>query len=221
MSSNRVVIFGAGGVAEVVHVCMQQDSDLEVIGFVVDDAYCSDDEFRGLPLVRSTLVTERFPPAECSMFVAMSYQGMNVVRRDKCAWARDLGYQLQSYVSTRATTFGDLRIGDNCLILENNTIQPFVSIGSNVFVWSGNHIGHHSTIGSDVFVSSHCVVSGNCTVGERSFLGVNSTVQDGVRIGEACFVGPTSLVRSDLGDEAVLIVEETPPQRLRSRHLRF
>lgn len=221
MSSNRVVIFGSGGIAEIVHVCMQQDSDLDVVGFVVDDDYWSDSKFRGLPLVRSTLVTDHFPPDECSMFVAMSYQGMNAVRRDKCSWARSLGYRLQSYVSTRATTVGDVKIGDNCLILENNTIQPFVSIGSNVVLWSGNHIGHHSTIGNDVFVSSHCVVSGNCTVGDRSFLGVNSTVQDGVRIGDACFVGPTSLVRSDLEDEAVLIVEETAPRRLRSRHLRF
>ncbi len=45
-------------------------------------------------------------------------------------------------------------------LLEDNTIQPFVSIG-NVTLWSGNHIGHHSTIHDHYSVSYRrirCVV---------------------------------------------------------------
>ena len=52
--------------------------------------------------------------------------------------------------------------GDNCFILEDNTVQPFVTIGNNVTLWSGNHIGHDSVIEDDCFISSHVVVSGTC-----------------------------------------------------------
>ena len=54
------------------------------------------------------------------------------------------GYTLISYVSSKATTFPGFTCGDNCFILEDNTIQPFVTIGNNVVMWSGNHIGHHT-----------------------------------------------------------------------------
>ena len=111
--------------------------------------------------------------------------------------------------------------GDNCLILEDNSVQPFVTMGKNVFLWSGNHIGHHSVLEDDVYVSSHCVVSGNCRIGRGSFLGVNCTIQDNVAVGSECFVGPQSLVRHDLSPGTVLISTSTPAQKVSSRNLRL
>src|SRR2546423_10208 len=74
------------------------------------------------------------------------------------------GYRFISYVSSHSTSFPGTSIGDNCFILEDNTIQPFVTIGNNVVMWSGNHIGHHSTIGDHVFIASHVVLSGRAIV---------------------------------------------------------
>jgi NDP-sugar pyrophosphorylase family protein len=48
-------------------------------------------------------------------------------------------------------------LGENCLVLEDNTIQPFASIGRNVTLWSGNHIGHHAQIRDHCFIASHVV----------------------------------------------------------------
>ena len=100
------------------------------------------------------------------MFVALSYAKLNAVRKEKYLAAKALGYRLASYVSPRATVLNDGRIGDNCFILEDNTIQPFVTIGNNVTLWSGNHIGHHSTIRDHCFIASHVVVSGGVEIGE-------------------------------------------------------
>jgi len=217
--SRPVVIFGSGALAELVCYLFKHDSDLEVAGFVVDQEYLQTDSFLGLPLVVSAELDSRFPSTDFAMFVAVSYTKMNVVRSEKCDWARNRGYHLVSYVSSRATTFDNLPHGDNCLILEDNTVQPFVTLGDNVFLWSGNHIGHHSVIEDDVFVTSHCVVSGNCRIGRRSFLGVNCTVQDGVTLGEGCFVGPRSLVRQDLDSATVLVDDATQAHRISSRNL--
>lgn len=220
-ANNQVVVFGTGRVAELVHYYLTHDSDFEVAGFVVDDEYLSLSSFCGLPVATSSSANHKFPPEEFLMFVAVSYAAMNRLRSDKCEWARARGYELISYVSSQATTFSDLTHGDNCLILEDNTIQPFARLGDNVFLWSGNHIGHHSVIENNVFVSSHCVVSGNCTIGHHSFLGVNSTVQNDVEVGAECFVGPQSLVRHDLPPRSVLIAQSTSPQRISSSNLRM
>jgi sugar O-acyltransferase (sialic acid O-acetyltransferase NeuD family) len=217
--ARRILVYGVGQLAELAYYYFSIDSPHEVCGFVVDPEFSRASEFCGLPVIAPDLVIRNHSPRDVAMFVAISYTSMNHERRVKCDWARDNGYELISYVSTRATTFENLRIGDNCFILEDNTIQPFVTVGNNVIMWSGNHIGHHSVIEDDVFITSHCVVSGNCTVGRGSFLGVNCTIQNGIRVSEKSFVGPRTLVRTDTNAETVLVEEATKPLKTSSRAL--
>ena len=67
-----------------------------------------------------------YPPDRFKMFIAVSYARMNVVRAEKYFTARENGYDLVSYLSSRCTFLTDDPVGDNCFILEDNTIQPFV-----------------------------------------------------------------------------------------------
>src|SRR5207249_6188488 len=134
------------------------------------------------------------------IFVAVSYAKLNAVRAEKVATSRAKGYRVVSYLSSRATVFPGFEPKENCFILEDNTIQPFVSIGANVTLWSGNHIGHHSTIEDDVFLASHVVVSGGVRIGRGTFAGVNVTIRDHVTIGKNCVLGAGALVLEDLPD---------------------
>lgn len=218
-SARRVLVYGVGQLAELAHYYLSNDSPHEVCGFVVDPDYPHARQFCGLPVITPDSAIRDYSPPDVAMFVAISYTSMNHERRKKYDWARNNGYHLISYISTRATTFENLQIGDNCFVLEDNTIQPFVTVGNNVIMWSGNHIGHHSVIEDDVFIASHCVVSGNCTVGRGSFLGVNCTIQNGVRVNEKTFVGPRTLVRADTDVESVLIEDATRPMKTKSRAL--
>ena len=93
--------------------------------------------------------------------------------------------------------------GDNCFILEDNTIQPFVSIGNNVTLWSGNHIGHDSTIDDHCFIASHVVVSGHVRVGTRSASSAST---------RRCATRSRSRPRRSIGAGAV-IMKNTRSQR--------
>src|SRR3546814_4532198 len=66
------------------------------------------------------------------MHVALSYNRLNRLREDKYHSAKAAGYRLASYVCSRSVVWPDLSVGDNCFILENQTIQPTVKIGNNV-----------------------------------------------------------------------------------------
>jgi UDP-3-O-[3-hydroxymyristoyl] glucosamine N-acyltransferase len=114
----------------------------------------------------------------------------------------------------------DGRIGDNCFIFEDNTIQPFVTIGSNVTLWSGNHIGHHSTIKDHCFIASHVVVSGGVEIGECTFIGVNATLRDHIKIGERCVIGAGALLLADAEPEGVYIGAGTERSKVPSSRLR-
>ena len=173
----QIVLFGAGDIARLAHFYFSTDSDHEVVGFTADAEYCREDTFLDQ-------VTTRYPPAAFKMFVALSYARMNRVRAAKYHQMKALGYELVSYVSSRCSFLAQQPPGDNCFILEDNTVQPFVRIGSNVTLWSGNHIGHDSIIGDHCFISSHVVVSGHVSVAQGCFIGVNATLRDSISIAE-------------------------------------
>jgi sugar O-acyltransferase (sialic acid O-acetyltransferase NeuD family) len=130
------------------------------------------------------------------MFVALGYNKTNQIRQQRYKEAKEKGYQCATYISPRATYY-DTPVGDNCFILENNVIQPFVSIGNNVTLWSGNHIGHHTKIQDHCFISSHVVISGACNIGENCFLGVNATLRDNIKLDRFVVIGSGAIVMKD------------------------
>lgn len=134
-----------------------------------------------MPVVAFEDVAKNYPPDSYDFFVALSYSKLNAVRKEKFLAAKEMGYKLVSFISSRATVLNEGRIGENCFIFEDNTIQPFVTIGNNVTLWSGNHIGHHSVIQDHTFIASHVVISGGVEIGEQCFVGVNATLRDHIK----------------------------------------
>lgn len=208
----KVVVFGTGSFAECVNFYLTHDSSYEVVAFTVHGDRVGDQtELAGLPVVAFEDLTETYPPDDHDMFVAVGYAKVNHVRAAICEEAKGKGYSLISYVSSKATTWGDTKIGDNVFIFEDNTIQPFVSIGDDTVLWSGNHIGHHVTIGSHCFITSHVVISGHVKVGAYCFIGVNATVRDAIAIGEANIIGSGALIMKTTRDNEVYIAPRTKP----------
>ena len=201
----RIVIFGSAEIAQLTRYYLANDSDLDVVAFTVDDEFVENDQLDGLPLVPFSTVGQAYPPDTHRMVVALSYQKLNQLRQEKFEAVRANGYAMASYVCTRSVTWPDLTAGENCVILENQTIQPTVKIGDNVMIWSGNHIGHGSTIGDHTYIASHVVISGHCKIGQRCFLGVNATIRDFATIGDDCFVGMGATVTQDLADGSVVL----------------
>jgi len=197
MMPKKIVIFGESQLASLAHFYFKHDSPHEVVGFTVDAKYKSSDTFEGLPLVDFETVVKDFSPSDFSMFLPISFKKMNYLRRQKYEEAKAKGYPIVSYISSKATTWPDLDIGENCFIFEDNTIQPFVKIGNNCVLWSGNHIGHHTIIKDHVFITSHVVISGACIIEDHCFFGVNATVRDETTIAEATLVAMGANIIAD------------------------
>ena len=201
----KLVVFGAGEIAELAHYYFTRDSEHQVVAFTVDKQYRKGDSFLGLPLLDFESVVERYPPKDFKMFVALSYAKMNKVRASKYHEAKELGYELVSYVSSRCTFLTDHPVGDNCFILEDNTIQPFVKIGNNVTLWSGNHIGHESIIEDHCFIASHIVVSGHVHIHPYCFIGVNATLRDSITIAPETLIGAGAVIMKDTIEKGVYV----------------
>jgi sugar O-acyltransferase (sialic acid O-acetyltransferase NeuD family) len=208
----KIVIVGDSAFAQIAYEYFTHDSTYEVVGFSVDRAFLKREELFGLPVVPFESIEEKFGPDGFGMFVAVTYLQLNRLRERFYVRAKEKGYSLVSYVSSRAFVWRNVAIGDNCFIFEDNTVQPFVKIGNNVILWSGNHIGHHSVINDHVFISSHVVVSGFCEVGEYCFLGVNATIANNIKIAKNCLVGASATILKDTDEGKVYGSAMTEPK---------
>ncbi len=184
----KVIIFGTTLSAELAHFYLANDTNHEVVAFTVESEFLTEKQYKNLPVVPWDEIEKMYPPSEYMLFAPITERQMNRVRERIYNEGKQKGYNFISYISSKATVFPGAQIGENCFILEDNTIQPFTSIGNNCVLWSGNHIGHHGTIKDHVFFTSHVVLSGRCIVGNNCFLGVNATIRDGAELGDGTLI---------------------------------
>jgi len=216
----KVVVFGVGQWASLAHFYLTHDSPHEVVAFTLDRDYLQDEEYAGLPVVAFDEVKHIYPPDQFKMFIPLSFKRMNHLRAEKYYQAKEDGYELISYVSSKATIWPGFSCGDNCFIFEDNTIQPFVDIGNNIVMWSGNHIGHHTVIKDHVMITSHVVISGCCTIEPYCFFGVNSTVRDETIVARETLVGAAVTILKDTNEFELYRAEAAKPAKIRSDQLR-
>lgn len=212
----KIIIFGAGKIADEAYFYLTNDSPHEVVAFTIDREYLTETQKLGLPVVPFEEVQTLYPPNSFQMFVAVGYQDLNRLRARKYDEAKAKGYQLISYVSSRASNFGNVAVGDNCFILEFAVIQPEAKIGSNVFIWSSNHIGHHASVGDHCYIAGNVVISGSTRIEPYCFIGVSAVLGHEITVGAETFIGAGSLITKNVEPRSVYITADTPKYRLDS-----
>jgi sugar O-acyltransferase (sialic acid O-acetyltransferase NeuD family) len=215
----KALVFGVGDFARVAGFYLRHDSAHQVAAFTVHEERLKSSTLMDLPVVPWEQAKETHPPSDYELFVAIGYSKVNRNRAAVFEEAVAAGYDMITYVSSKATTWPGLDVGKGSFIFENNVIQPFVRIGSNTVLWSGNHIGHDSTIGDNVFITSHVVISGNCKVGDNTFIGANATIRDGIAIGRDCVIGAGTVMLRDAAPGLVFAATTTPAASIRSEDL--
>jgi UDP-3-O-[3-hydroxymyristoyl] glucosamine N-acyltransferase len=133
---------------------------------------------------------------------------MNALRAGKYLEAKRKGYSFISYANSNFYRAEEVNIGENCFILDNQSISLDVKIGNNVVMWSSNHIGDLTVIGDHVWIASHVNVAAEVLVQPYCFLGIGATIGNKVTLAERTFVGANALVASDTVENAVCISRE-------------
>ena len=213
---SKIVIFGDGKYADVAYFYLTNDSPHEVVAFTADKKFITKKELFDLPVISFEEIEDKYPPDGFQMMIAVGYQNLNRLRATKYLEAKEKGYELISYISSRASNFGDVEVGDNCFILENNSVQPCSKIGNDVTIWSNNVIGHHATIKDHCYISGHVIISGSSVVEDYCFLGVNTTIGHEITIGRESLIGAGTLITKNVGPKSVYITPDTDKYRLDS-----
>ena len=208
---SKVIIFGAGGGADTAFRYLTKDSAHEVIAFAVNRGLKNPKKFHGLPVVEFETVQDLYPPAEFKFFILLNFNNMSQLRIQKYEEAKAKGYSFISYVSSDIFRIEDIQVGENCFILDNQSINLDVKIGNNVVIWSSNHIGDRTIIEDNVWITTHVAVGGDVRIGEGTFVGMNTSISHSVNIGKRNFIGGNTLIAKSTNDGEVFLQEQNKP----------
>ena len=208
----NLIIFGTGKIAEVAYYYFTHDlhykEKYNIVGFTEEMELETTKYFYDIKVYNFESIfesiKEKFSSENTVFFAPISARNLNKFRERIYNKIKQMGYKMISYISSKATVLTE-DIGDNCFILEDNTIQPFVKIGNNCVLWSGNHIGHHTQIGNNVFITSHVVISGMCNIEDYTYIGVNSSIKDQLVIAKNTVIGMSACVTKNTESYKVYI----------------
>ena len=214
----KVVIFGTGELAQRIFFYLK-DSDDQVIAFCANKSKIDTEELLGLPVIAFENIKETFPPTEFSMFIALAYSEMNKKRTKFFNEAKNKGYELYSFVHPSTKIWDEFEMGENCFILANNVIQPFVKLGNNVLIGSNNLISHNTTIGDNCFITSNVTMGGHITMGKNCFVGLSATINQRIKIGNECIIGAGTIITKDINDKEVYAENSSKKLPQSSEHI--
>jgi sugar O-acyltransferase (sialic acid O-acetyltransferase NeuD family) len=203
----KVIIFGDKATAREAFFFLKYYSDYEVTGFTVDREYFEADSLLQLPVSPFDLVESTFPPSEYKMLIAVGYVQNNKVREERYYQAKEMGYQLVTFISPKSIIHPQTPVGDNCFIGHFTVISPDAKIGNNVLIGNGCAIGHDVIIGDHCFFSNGVSVAGSVSIGPCSYIGTNATIRNKVSIGKECVIGAGAILLENAADRSVYLGE--------------
>jgi len=209
-SLKKVVIFGVSDFASQVSFYLQQDSDYEVVAYAVNAEYNTSKTFLNLPVVDFEEVQQIYPPTEYAMFIAIGYHKLNSTRTTKFNEAKAKGYELISYICSRNSYWNDLKVGENCFIMEGNIFMQNVKIADNVIIAIGNKIGHDSVIEENCFLTSNIMTGGFCTIKKNTFIGLSVVIRDKTTIEDHNILGAGAIILKNTKKNSSYLTKSTP-----------
>lgn len=205
ISKKNILIFGIGKISEVAYYYLKNDTDLNIIGFILEKDFINDEKTKfNLPIIEFENIENKYFPNEHYLFAPCTGSNLNKFRERIYNTGKEKGYNFYTYISSKSNIYTE-EIGENCFILEDNTIQPYTKIGNNCILWSGNHIGHHSIIEDHVFITSHVVISGMCLIKKYCYLGVNSSIRDNITLEEGTVVGMSASITKNTEGNSIYV----------------
>jgi len=191
---NKIVIFGAGSLAEMVCFYLERKTPNCVAGFIVDPEHLLQDSLMNLPVVSSENMGSIFPSASFDMIVAIGYSNMRaralVINR-----MRDTGYTFKNLIPESGCD-GSIN-GTNNIIMPGSVVEPFATIGNDNIIWSGAHICHNANIQNNNFFATGSIIGGYTKIDNGCFFGFGSIVIENIKVSEETLVAAGGVVTED------------------------
>jgi len=189
----KIIIYGFGSFAKLMHYYQKIDTDNKVIAFCVDDEFKTQNTFCDLPVIKISELLKQYPINSHKILIAVGYSNMRK-RTEMYEKIMTLGYQCINYINTNSFIDESVEIGMNNIILPGTVIEPFTSLGDNNIIWASVNISHDVKIDSHNFIATNTTIGGFSSIGKNCFFGFNSVISSNLNIKLETLVGSNSLM---------------------------
>lgn len=208
----RVLIFGAGGHAKVVHDVVATTPGAVVAGFV---------DIR--PPVGNTILEKpvwaeaEFIRGACAYDTLAVAIGDNFVREAVFRRIRsiDPAAVFPAFRHPSAIVAEDVAIGEGTVVMPRVVINRTACIGRFCILNTGAIVEHDCQIGDFASISPAAAIGAACRIGDHSLLGIGCSVRHGIAVGANTVLGGGAALVRDADADAVYV--GTPARRLRPR----
>ena len=200
-STEKIVIFGTNDFAEVLYESIKlnrEKIDQEVIGFVIDDEYFSQETFCNQDVYKYSELKQKFSAYDIKILVAIGYSNMNQNRKAIFKKLLQDGWEIASYIDPCSILRTDEQnLGYGNIVLESVNIGVGCKLGNGNIFFPGSQLAHHSTVGNFNFFAVRSSVAGHVTIGDECFFGNNCCTKDNISIKDQTLIGAGCYLDSD------------------------
>lgn len=170
--NKRVILFGIGDFAKMLHTLSKEVKDINVVAFMVDDAYCKETEFCELPVWKTSMINDEMTK-QYHFLICVGYKNMRS-RQTIYEKLTEKGCRFINFIHPSVTILPEVQMGNNNVLLANVTIENNAAIGDNNIFWTQANVGHNNIIGNHNFIAANVTLAGNCVIENLCFFGVSA-----------------------------------------------
>lgn len=207
----KTVIFGVTPFSFLIREDMEADGH-HVSAFTVNRAYLPEKWEDSAPLVAFEDLDTWAGEDGFEVIVTVGYKKMNEHRKAVFDQCRERGYEIGSFIHSRARCEA-AKMGVGNILLEGSRISRFSVVGDgNIFV-NDTVIGHESEVGSFNFFAG-MTTGGIVHIGDHCFLGMKSIVCNNIRVGSYTLLGAGTVLSKDSEEHMVVMPAKNRTMKL-------
>ncbi len=199
----KIIVMGASGhgqvVADVLFQMWTKGREMEIVGFLDDDAALTGTKVMGLNVL-GKLADLPAMPHDCVILGI----GDNVVRARLYAELKSAGKRFATAIHPTAVLAPDVVVSPGAVLCAGTVINTGGRVLENAILNTCASLDHHSVLEAHSHVAPGAHLAGNVRVGEGALMGIGSCAVPGVVIGAWSVVGAGAAVTTDVPERATV-----------------
>lgn len=200
--SKLIFIIGAGGHAKVLLESLQQNTDVEIGGFLEVNKKLIGSTLLGIPIFDQEIILKKYNPKDIFLVNGIGSTDIPNERATSFEKLKKMGFYFYSVIHKTTYYSSDIVIGEGAQLLARSTILTGSKIGCNTIINTSASIDHDCVIGDHVHIAPGAILSGGVKVADFCHIGVGATIIQGVRIGKNSLIAAGGVVISDLPENS-------------------
>lgn len=190
----RVIIYGSKTLMQSLFFDASDNVDFKIACFASDSDYIECNDLLGLPWVPYHQLHQLYPPEEYDMLAL--FNGYRSMRARDVIYqkAKNSGYHLRNYISTRADVAANVTMGENNVIMGSSHVGFGGTMGSNNLIRQTVYLGHEFRMGDNNIITAGCNIGGHGCIKSHCYIGLGTTVIDHITLEEETLIGAGSVV---------------------------